>query len=279
MYRFRIFLKYLKLIDKLVYLYGKTIKLAIPRSYKRIAHFRNFTDNVQSLGYYIQLQSNHLVLQSTFGSLTLRRNTSDIDVFKQVFINNEYQIVIDYFIINQIQVDTIIDAGANIGLTSLKFATSFPNSKIICIEPDSDNYKQLQLNLKGLNNVFSLKKALWYESDFLTFERVFRDSREWSIQVTKSHNKEDALVPALSIHDLIKDYDLQEVDFLKIDIEGSEAEIFKEEHDLSYLNIVKIIAVEIHDELDCRLEIYKILKNYGFLIFNSGELTIGIKPS
>ncbi|WP_316851317.1 FkbM family methyltransferase [Pedobacter agri] len=279
MYRFKVFFKGLKFIDKLTYLYGKTIELILPERYNKIVHLRTFINNVHSLGYDIKHHSNHLILQSTSKAIELRNNTSDRDVFSQVFINNEYQVIIDYVIINQLKLNTIIDAGANIGLTALKFATFFPDSKIICLEPDPNNYRQLQINLNGMINIACLQNALWYKSDILALSRDFRDSREWSIHVTKPHNGDKDLVSALSIHDIIKNYNLQEIDFLKIDVEGSEAEIFKEEHNLSYLNMIKIIAIEIHDEFNCRLEIYEILKDYGFSIINSGEFTIGIKPS
>jgi hypothetical protein len=35
-------------------------------------------------------------------------------------------------------------------------------------------------------------------------------------------------------------------------------------------------VVEIHDEFDCREEIYNILIDYGFVLHNEAELTIGI---
>ena len=49
--------------------------------------------------------------------------------------------------------------------------------------------------------------------------------------------------------------------------------------DISFLAITKCIAIEIHDEFNCREAICKILKNYGFSLFNSGELTIGVNQN
>ena len=41
-----------------------------------------------------------------------------------------------------------IDAGANIGLTSIYFANKFPNAKIVALEPEIDNYIILQKNIQ-----------------------------------------------------------------------------------------------------------------------------------
>ena len=67
------------------------------------------------------------------------------------------------------------------------------------------------------------------------------------------------------------------MDILKIDIEGSEKQIFTSPvANFNFLKSTKCIAIEIHDEFDCREEICNILTDYGFVLFNQGELTIGI---
>ena len=63
---------------------------------------------------------------------------------------------------------------------------------------------------------------------------------------------------------------------LKIDIEGAERFIFDESVNLDYLDKIKIIVIEIHDEFDIREDIYKVLKNNNYLLIESGELTTAI---
>lgn len=85
---------------------------------------------------------------------------------------------------------------------------------------------------------------------------------------------------AFSIQHLIEKFKWDTIDILKMDIEGSEKEVFTNPNsDVSFLAITKCIAIEIHDEFDCRETIYEILKSYGFTLFNSGELTIGINQN
>ena len=69
------------------------------------------------------------------------------------------------------------------------------------------------------------------------------------------------------------------VDLLKIDIEGGEAEVFKSsELTDAWLPRVKAMAIEIHDEFECRETIMKQLKKHDFQVVDSAEgLTIAIK--
>ena len=200
-----------------------------------------------------------------------------MQVFEQIYINGEYDPLIDLLNTNNIPVINIIDAGSNVGLASMKFLEAFPNCNIICIEPDSGNFSTLQSNLKVFNHrVKFLQKALWFKEAELYIDNKFRDQADWSKTVSGNANTDLKKVQGISMKDLINLYNLETIDVLKIDIEGSEAEIFKEENDLFFLNFVKVIALEIHDEFHCREAIYDILRARNFTIFNSGESTIGI---
>jgi hypothetical protein len=65
-----------------------------------------------------------------------------------------------------------------------------------------------------------------------------------------------------------------------MDIEGSEKQVFTSpSSNLDFLKITKCIALEIHDEFDCRSDIYKVLNDFDFKLFNQGELTIGINQN
>jgi hypothetical protein len=71
-------------------------------------------------------------------TMTLRPNTSDMDVFQQIFVNEEYEFSLDT------DPAVIIDAGANIGLASIYYSIKYPKAKIIAIEPELSNYELLK---------------------------------------------------------------------------------------------------------------------------------------
>ena len=87
--------------------------------------------------------------------LSLRPLTSDIPTFYQVFLDNEYNIKFEK------KPKLIIDCGANIGLFAIKMKNKFPETQIIAIEPDPDNFQMLQNNLLKYKDVFLENNGIW----------------------------------------------------------------------------------------------------------------------
>ncbi len=226
----------------------------------------------QSSDFYILSQKNQRIY--------FRKNSSDLQVFQQVFLNREYDPVVNIAIDNDIKINFIVDAGANIGLTALKFSHSFPNAQMVCLEPDPQNHHVLEKNLRDGNqhqNCHIWQKALWSSEQSLELINDFRDRREWSRRVDlPTENTSNHIVQSTSLNSIIAKFNLSEISILKIDIEGAESEIFSKNRSHDFLSIVKIIAIEIHDEVANRKDIYEILRSYNFFIFSSGELTIGV---
>jgi hypothetical protein len=74
----------------------------------------------------------------------------------------------------------------------------------------------------------------------------------------------------------VKKYNLTTIEILKLDIEGSEKEIFEKDKKINeILNITGNLVIEIHDEFNCRNQILEILDAHFTNINNIGELTIG----
>ncbi len=276
--KFSTFLNTLSLKDKINYLLGRlSVKLIDnQKRYHEIQTVRSFYDHISNDGYEIYRNETVIKLRKEQEVVTLRKNSSDNSVFKQIFIEKEYEAVIDCAIINNVNISTIVDAGSNIGLTSLKFLSFFPNAAIFCLEPDSANFKILNENLKNYQNITLLNKALWYKNEMVSLNNNFRDGQEWSRSVS-SNVDSDSKIEGITLNELIQNNNLTSIDLIKIDIEGAEARIFKPENDLSFLDKVKIISIEIHNEFNCRENIYEILRGNGFRLFNSKELTIGIR--
>lgn len=275
--RIKKFFDILSFPQLLVFIPGTVIeKIGSRVGYTRLRKFRNIMDLAERKGFTYYYHEKDLALQKEGVEIFLRKNGSDYDVFNQVFIKDEYQPVIDYLIDNNIQVDHIIDAGSNIGLTTVKLASIFSAAKIICMEPDPGNYSQLARNTWQFGDrVITLPEALWNKEEELTIDFGFRDGKDWSRSVTNK-NVSGTTVKGISLNTLIKKYNLTRIDLLKIDIEGSETAVFGKESDLSFLDKVKMLAIEIHDEFNCRQPIYDVLRSRNFTIFNSVELTLAI---
>ncbi|WP_210148437.1 FkbM family methyltransferase [Chryseobacterium scophthalmum] len=210
--------------------------------------FKNFLPYYNEYGFkegyrlYKKLSSANLDNIHVFGikhPINLRKNEeSDIDVFKQVFIEKQYM---PYQYKNP---KIIIDAGGNVGLFSVLMKNNFPDAKIITIEPDGDNFLMAEKNLKNYSDVKVLHKGLW--SNDVKLKIINEDASKWGIQVVEDN--ENGKIEAISINTLIKENNFDKIDLLKMDIEGSEKEVFSKNYE-NWLPKVKILVIELHDSM------------------------------
>ncbi|MDR3715405.1 MAG: FkbM family methyltransferase [Puia sp.] len=210
----------------------------------------------------------------------IRVFTSDKHVLRQVFEEHEYRslikLVSDFF--EQEKIKVIVDAGANIALTSIYLSGYFKKTeKIILIEPDKENFRILSKNI-ALNNLLGkcicLNGALWVDANEKIFlHSNFRDGNNWSKAVA-ANIEEGESVPVTTLRGILESIDFGTIDIFKIDIEGSEKKLFENEEFVHLLGShVRFIALEIHDEFDCRSEIEAKLEQAGFSFFADGETT------
>jgi FkbM family methyltransferase len=170
----------------------------------------------------------------------LRRGSSDFSVFRQIFMNYEYDV--KYVHADTLQV--IVDAGANIGLASLYFHTRFPKAKIVALEPDMDNYKTLLLNTTGIPVIVPLNEALWSRKADLAL--VNNGFGEWGIQVVETGDATGPTIRATDVSSMFKAHSINFVDVFKIDIEGAEWELFQSDY-VPWLEKTGMIIIELHD--------------------------------
>lgn len=212
--------------------------------------------------------------------ILLRRNTSDIPVFNQVFRQQEYLPIVKLFKEKNYEMLTMIDAGSNIGLTSLFFLSYFPKLKILAVEPNKANYNQLGKNIKLSCNtsVIPLLAGVWYKKTFLAPNYEYGDKRHWAFSLKEKRNVDDELIECFALQDLISDFGFPKIDFLKVDVEGAEDMIFLNEEPPEFLNVVNCVAIEIHNKEKVG-EYLKIFEKYGFEYFFSGELICAYKKN
>lgn len=219
-------------------------------------------------------------------SFVIRRHSSDAAAFLQVFEIQEYQPLVSLIkSYKDISIKRIVDVGANVGYTSIYLLSKFPDAQVIAIEADPGNLGAFKINLdmNKLHNYVMLHKALWKSSERVELSNSFRDHREWSRQVQSISSSKESLknsIPGISLKDLFSEYSLDEVDILKIDIEGAEKEVFSDINaSIEIMKRVKFLVIELHDEVDFKSEFESILRSadFGFTYF--GESLIGFNKS
>jgi FkbM family methyltransferase len=113
----------------------------------------------------------------------------------------------------------IIDCGANYGTSILYFNKMFPSARIIGVEADPNIFEILQSNIimRGLTHIKLLNRAVSVEANPVKFYSEGADAGRLHYLETAQGAFE---VEPIKLDDLIDD----EVDFLKVDIEGAETQ-------------------------------------------------------
>lgn len=204
----------------------------------------------------------------------LRKEISDLNVFYQVFVDSD-----DKYL-NQIDNPTvIIDAGANIGLNTIKFKNKFPNAQIISIEPDPENYQTLLENTKGYSNIFCEQCGLWNRNANLKISDKFKMGK-WAMIVEETEDEQN--IKGRTLQSIMDQYNLSSIDLLKIDIESSEKQLFSENYSF-WLAKTKVIVIELHDQMTqgCAHSFFNAILNTfkEFKYSHSDEYTIVVNTS
>jgi FkbM family methyltransferase len=169
-------------------------------------------------------------------SIWLRRNTSDLAVALKILEGYEYDLNLDF------EPRVVIDAGANIGVSSLFFAKRFPKARIHAIEPEESNFSLLQSNCEGIENIVAHRAALWpYSTQLLVSDTK---AEKWAFSFEERCGMGN--IPAITIADIVKQEGTDIIDILKLDIEGGEKALFSNGV-AEWLPMVKIIIIELHD--------------------------------
>ena len=165
----------------------------------------------------------------------VRRGTVDVGVWDEVFISGEYAAP------SAVPPQYIIDAGANIGLTSIFYAIAFPRATIIAIEPAEENWDLLQRNARAYNQIKPTLAALWP-----TTTRVnIANPTDASVSFFCSETADEGTVQTVTVPELMQRHQMPQIDILKVDVEGAEKAIFSSA--APWIGQVRQFAIEFHD--------------------------------
>lgn len=210
-----------------------------------------------------------------------RLYNSDPEVFEQVILKHEYQPLVDLVKAKGATPKVLVDCGANVGFTSVYISAFFQLQKMVMVEPHSETFAMLKHNVKmagaGAELLFE-NQGIWYKTTRLKVSPSFRDNKAWSFSLVEDEGTGD--IPVIGLKELLEKSRIDTVDILKIDIEGAEKYLFRDDDDIeSILSRTRFISIEIHDEMECRPQIEGRLAACNFEFFQAGELTIGHNKS
>jgi FkbM family methyltransferase len=188
----------------------------------------------------------------------------DYPTFWEIFINNEYEKEPSCVVEDG---DVVLDIGGNKGFFSLN-SLQKGASKVYCVEPVKHSFEQIKKLLNGFNNVEFFNMAVSSDNGVIN---MFVDHESTASNCVTTYgnlfgkNSNNVEVESININTLFEKIN-NKIDFMKIDCEGSEYDIFNTISEKN-LKSVKKIVVETHgDKIDnfvynklisCKFKIYR----------------------
>ena len=173
-------------------------------------------------------------------AVTVRTRTTDLPVLEKIVLHREYEMPFD------VKPETIIDAGANVGVAALYFARQFPRARIIAVEPEASPV--LSGGKPGPHHpqITPVRGAIWNSSTSLAIAQP--DTGKWAFRVEEPATATGNDVQAFTVPELMRTHHFPDVNLLKLDIEGAERELF-DESAAGWLGQVGVLAIELHDTI------------------------------
>jgi FkbM family methyltransferase len=175
----------------------------------------------------------------------LRPGVSDWIVMERIFLDREYDplsVAHDAAmdrrysaILADGKLPLIIDCGANIGLSSVWFATRFPKARIVAIEPEPGNFDVLALTAKNYPSIRPIHAAVAARASRVSLSNTIGTPWAW-----KTEETEDGAVETITVEAV-----LQVLLAVKIDIEGFETRLLSGCAD--WMEAAPLVVFEMHD--------------------------------
>ena len=238
-----------------------------------LRHFARF--KVQRLRARRVAPGTPLTIHTPLGrhALVMRAGTSDAHVFSQIYVEREYRCLDDVP-----TADLVVDCGANVGYASSYFLSRYPTARVVSVEPEPGNYATLVRNVEPYGDrSTTIQAGVWSSSVGLVVEEAEPgQGREWAVTVREARDDEAPSVMAVDLATILRDSGAERISILKVDIEGSEAEVFSRHTD-GWIDRVDNLVVELHGDR-CREVVLAAMEGRGFEVSECDELTVFKRP-
>ncbi|MBU6326323.1 MAG: FkbM family methyltransferase [Verrucomicrobia bacterium] len=137
----------------------------------------------------------------------------------------------------------IMDLGVNAGYTVLDYANRHPSARIIGVEMDKGNFDLAVENTRHLGSRCTLiQAAVWTEDGKISYE----GSGASAFRISSRAGSNTCTVESRSLASIFQQFGLDSIDYLKMDIEGAERQVFTASMD--WAAKVRIMQVEAHSD-------------------------------
>ena len=171
----------------------------------------------------------------------IRIRSTDSLVYNEILLGGQYAFDLPF------SPKTIIDGGANIGISSIYFANRYPEAKIFAVEAEASNFAVLRRNIRPYPAIVPIHAALWNRDGEVVVgapDPATGAHGEWGF--VTHEGSVGTKVRAVTMDTLMHEMRISSADLVKLDIEGAEQEVFE---NTRWLKNVRCLMIELHDEL------------------------------
>jgi len=169
--------------------------------------------------------------------------------------------------------NVILDIGANIGWTALRFASKNPKATIIAFEPHPITFKRAQNNFgrNNFSNITCLNIGLGERASTLKIYELMDNNSGMNRIVLEELDRPFKEVKIERLDDVLENRNIHHVDMIKMDVEGFEGFVLKGASKILTNSNAKIL-METDDAFlknngNSARELIDILKGYGYQTF------------
>lgn len=189
-------------------------------------------------------------------TITVPVDPSGFAFFSEIFLRDEYELSHD-----RISIDTLVDLGGNVGMAALYIMSHFQIRRALVVEANPLLTSTIRRRLASVNATVTVENAavVGHTSPTGVDLAIAANHRLSSV---KGNGGNRVTVPAYGLSDLLDRHGIVSADLLKMDIEGSEFDILRE--DSEGLHRFRYIFVEVHGPLDMRRRFVAELAELGY---------------
>jgi FkbM family methyltransferase len=137
----------------------------------------------------------------------------DMLIAREIFLDRTYRVPVD------LTPRTIFDLGASSGISVRFLRALYPDAAIVAVEPDPGSFDRLTENVAGDDRTHVVRAAVGSEHGTATF---YAQADGWGSSLEPRDGARPVDVEVVTLADLLQRRGEEEVDLLKIDIEGGE---------------------------------------------------------
>jgi FkbM family methyltransferase len=174
---------------------------------------------------------------------------------------------------------TVLDVGANVGLYSMRAARQVgKEGLVVSLEPNPVSYYWLKKNLElnGMNNVKVYPTAMGSAEGYALFHagtgnniRLSSFSEE-HIRAAQHHQDIDTYairVPVKKLDSFMRtEFGEKTVDLMKVDVEGSELDVFRGTEAMLDSSMIRRIVVEVHLDVVSEEEMCELFSAHNYRV-------------